>query len=82
MIKALDRAGVNAVLHYVPLHDSPAGRQYGRAAGDMAETRRASDTLVRLPLWPSMTDGDVEIVVQAVRDHLTPSTAALGIQPS
>ncbi len=82
MIEALDRAGVNAVFHYVPLHDSPAGRQYGRPSGDMTATVRASDTLVRLPLWPSMTDEDVEIVIRSVRAHLTPSTAALGVRPS
>ncbi len=82
MIEALDGAGVNAVFHYVPLHDSPAGRRYGRSSGDMTETVRASDTLVRLPLWPSMTDDDIEIVVRSVRHHLMPSTARLGMRPS
>jgi len=35
----------------VPLHSAPAGRRYGRACGALAVTDRASDSLVRLPLW-------------------------------
>jgi dTDP-4-amino-4,6-dideoxygalactose transaminase len=42
---------VNAVFHYVPLHDSPAGRKYGRANGEMRVTTSVSERLVRLPLW-------------------------------
>lgn len=50
-IKALERRGVMAVFHYVPLHDSPAGLKYGRASGSLRVTERMSERLVRLPLW-------------------------------
>jgi dTDP-4-amino-4,6-dideoxygalactose transaminase len=50
-IERLRKDGVNAVFHYVPLHDSPAGRKYGRASGDMRVTTSVSERLVRLPLW-------------------------------
>ena len=42
---------MNAVFHYLPLHDSPAGRKVGRACGDMRVTSSVSERLVRLPLW-------------------------------
>jgi dTDP-4-amino-4,6-dideoxygalactose transaminase len=50
-IERLRGEGVNAVFHYVPLHDSPAGRKYGRASGAMSVTTAVSERLVRLPLW-------------------------------
>jgi dTDP-4-amino-4,6-dideoxygalactose transaminase len=50
-IERLKRQGIAAVFHYVPLHSAPAGRRYGRTAGTMAVTDRASAGLVRLPLW-------------------------------
>ena len=50
-IERLRADGVHAVFHYVPLHDSPAGRKFGRAAGELRVTAAASEQLVRLPLW-------------------------------
>jgi dTDP-4-amino-4,6-dideoxygalactose transaminase len=50
-IERLRADGVHAVFHYVPLHDSPAGRRYGRASGEMRITTSVSQQLVRLPLW-------------------------------
>jgi dTDP-4-amino-4,6-dideoxygalactose transaminase len=50
-IERLRADGVHAVFHYVPLHDSPAGRRYGRASGSLAVTTSASERLVRLPFW-------------------------------
>ena len=46
---------MSAVFHYVPLHSSPAGRQYGRIYGKMVNTDSLSDRLLRLPLWVGMT---------------------------
>ena len=50
-IERLREENVHAVFHYVPLHSSPAGRQYGRSSGPMSVTDAAADRLVRLPLW-------------------------------
>jgi len=66
----LRRAGVDAVFHYVPLHSSPAGRKYGRAAGQLPVTDRTSDRLLRLPLWAAMTDADVALVTGAISEAL------------
>jgi len=70
LITGLDRRGVNAVFHYVPLHSSPAGSRWGRADGPLPVTDRASARLVRLPLWPGMADADVEHVIEAVHEVL------------
>ena len=69
-IARLAERNVHAVFHYVPLHDSAAGRRYGRPHGRLERTNDLSDRLVRLPLWMGMTDGDVEQVVEAVHAAL------------
>jgi dTDP-4-amino-4,6-dideoxygalactose transaminase len=70
LITALAARDINAVFHYVPLHQSPAGRRYGRAHGDLDVTERESRALIRLPLWMGMRDSDVERVVSAVNQIL------------
>lgn len=50
-IQQLKDDGVQAVFHYIPLHSSPAGRELGRAHGELQVTDDISDRLVRMPLW-------------------------------
>lgn len=55
--------GIQATFHYQPLHSSLAGRKFGRSVGRMTNTDIAADRLLRLPLWPEMTDEHVNRVV-------------------
>lgn len=71
LIAGLAQVGVHAVFHYVPLHSAPAGRALGRAAGPLPVTDRTSDGLVRLPLWPDMTDEQVEYVARSTVELLS-----------
>jgi len=50
-ISRLRDQGVQAVFHYIPLHSSPAGEQFGRVSGSLEVTNEISDRLVRMPLW-------------------------------
>jgi dTDP-4-amino-4,6-dideoxygalactose transaminase len=60
-------AGISTVFHYQPLHLSDVGRRYGGREGQHPVTEDAGDTLVRLPLFESLTDEQVERVIsQAV----------------
>jgi dTDP-4-amino-4,6-dideoxygalactose transaminase len=70
LIAALRARGIAALFHYVPLHDSPAGRRYGRPHGDLAVTRAAGDRLIRLPVWVGMREEEVGRVIDAVLAHL------------
>jgi dTDP-4-amino-4,6-dideoxygalactose transaminase len=70
LLDHLTRHGVNAVFHYLPLHESPAGARYGRAAGSLPATRDVSSRLVRLPLWVGMAEDTIERVVKAVYEGL------------
>jgi dTDP-4-amino-4,6-dideoxygalactose transaminase len=70
VIAALAAAGIQAYFHYVPLHSSAAGRRFGRVHGPMDVTDAAAGRLVRLPLWPGMSEADVDRVTQGVRRAL------------
>ena len=56
VLDGLRRAGVGTAFHYVPLHDSPAGRRYCRAHGELPVTVSAAARLVRLPLWHGISE--------------------------
>jgi dTDP-4-amino-4,6-dideoxygalactose transaminase len=66
VLAELNRADVNAVFHYVPLHSSQGGRKYGRAHGELPHSEAAADRLIRLPIWSGMSDGQVSRVADTV----------------
>jgi dTDP-4-amino-4,6-dideoxygalactose transaminase len=68
-LDALARRGVNAVSHYVPLHDSPAGVRFGRVHGALSQTSMLSERLVRLPMWLGLEQQQAR-VIDAVRSVL------------
>ena len=67
----LNNRGVNAIFHYVPLHDSAAGSRYGRVASRMDVTTDLSSRLIRLPLWVGLKPSEVEFVIASVTESLT-----------
>jgi dTDP-4-amino-4,6-dideoxygalactose transaminase len=69
MIAHLKNAGVNAVFHYLPLHLSEKGKEYGGKAGDMPITESVSDRLLRLPLYYDMGEIEMEQVLNAVTSY-------------
>lgn len=56
---------IYATFHYVPLHSSPFGRAHGLDA-DLPVTDLAAATLIRLPLYNTMTDAEFGMVVDAL----------------
>jgi dTDP-4-amino-4,6-dideoxygalactose transaminase len=66
VLEQLNKVGVNAVFHYVPLHSSAGGRRYGRAVGTLPHTDKASDCLLRLPLWVGMQEAEISFVIGIV----------------
>jgi dTDP-4-amino-4,6-dideoxygalactose transaminase len=67
LIAHLKARGIHSVFHYVPLHSSPAGRKFGRAAGPMTVTDDVSSRLLRLPLYFELDEGDVRHIAAAIR---------------
>lgn len=69
LIDALKKVGINAVFHYVPLHDSPGGRRFGRSYGELELTKDLSDRLLRLPFWLGLEE-HLDIVIDQVKASL------------
>jgi dTDP-4-amino-4,6-dideoxygalactose transaminase len=63
VLAELERAGVGAIFHYVPLHSSPAGRRYARAHGELATTDAMAGRLIRLPFWIGLSEEEQLLVV-------------------
>jgi dTDP-4-amino-4,6-dideoxygalactose transaminase len=67
VLAELNRNGINAVFHYVPLHSSPAGMRFGRASGELALTTSQSERLVRLPVWLGLSQSQQQRVCDVLR---------------
>lgn len=67
LIRELRAQGITATFHYQPLHDSPAGRRFGRAPDDAPRARQFAERILRLPLWAGMSDDMVNRVIDAVQ---------------
>jgi dTDP-4-amino-4,6-dideoxygalactose transaminase len=65
----LERRGIHTGVHYpVPCHLQPPMRRY--ADGPLPTTERAARELLSLPLFPHMTDSQVDAVCDALGDIL------------
>jgi dTDP-4-amino-4,6-dideoxygalactose transaminase len=59
---------INAVFHYVPLHSSVAGKEFGRFDGYDRHTTIESEKLLRLPMYYGLVKDDIEQVVQIINN--------------
>jgi dTDP-4-amino-4,6-dideoxygalactose transaminase len=64
IISHLKEQGVLAVFHYVPLHNSPAGKKFGRTSCSLLHTDDLADRLLRLPLWVGMAEAQDTVIAQ------------------
>ena len=62
----MKQSGIEAVFHYVPLHNSPAGKRYGRVSGELPYTIDLSQRIIRLPLWGELSEDDIAYVIESL----------------
>lgn len=68
-IEELRERGVGTSVHFIPLHLHPFyARTYGYRPGDFPNAEDAYRRCISLPIFPDMTDVEVEQVVNAVID--------------
>jgi len=67
LITHLRKAEIGAVFHYVPLHSSKAGLQFGEFIGEDKITTSHSERLLRLPLFYGITESELSRVVDKVK---------------
>ena len=69
VLQALARSGIQAASHFVPLHTSPFGREIAPGVS-LPCTDRLSASIVRLPIYPGLSEGDIEQVADSLRGAL------------
>ena len=67
-IQDLRDQNIHSVFHYLPLHLSDMGQQFGGKPGDCPITEDVSDRLVRLPFHNGLGSSDQEQVIEAILD--------------
>ena len=67
----LTEKGIGTNIHYpVPIHLQPA--YAGRwKKGDFPNSERLSDEILSLPMFPELTDAQIQEVVEAVKTSMT-----------
>lgn len=61
--------GVETAIHYpVPLHLQPAWSALGHRRGDFPVSEEACDTVLSLPIYPTLSDEQLDAVVAGVRE--------------
>ena len=68
LIKYLKENEIQSVFHYIPLHDSPAGKRFGRFNGEDKYTTAESEKLVRLPMYYGLTQKEQDKVIKAIKE--------------
>ncbi|RKX45012.1 MAG: UDP-4-amino-4,6-dideoxy-N-acetyl-beta-L-altrosamine transaminase [Verrucomicrobia bacterium] len=59
--------GIFAQVHYIPVYLQPwYRREYGYEAGKCPEAEGVYESCLSIPLYPSMTDGDIEKVIRVL----------------
>jgi dTDP-4-amino-4,6-dideoxygalactose transaminase len=68
-IEELKSHNIGASVHFIPVHLHPFYRErFGYQRGDLPKSEGLYDAIVSLPLYPGMTETDVQDVIHAVRN--------------
>jgi dTDP-4-amino-4,6-dideoxygalactose transaminase len=66
-INKLKEAGIGVSVHFIPLHTMPFYQnRYRLSEGDFPETMKSCTQEISLPIWPGMSMGQVNRVIEAV----------------
>lgn len=68
IINRLQNQGICATFHYIPLHSSPMGQKLGYKDEDLKVTREVGATILRLPLYPELSDEQLTYIIENIID--------------
>jgi len=67
LIAYLNKIGINAVFHYLPLNSSEMGMQYVKPDSDPCKTaKQVSERIVRIPFYTDMKRREQEFIVNSI----------------
>ena len=68
VLNKLQKQGIEAVFHYIPLHSSPMGKRLGYKKNDLKTTNEVSETLLRLPIYPDLSKKELKYIIENIKD--------------
>lgn len=77
MISHLKASGIGSVFHYLPLHLSQMGKQFGGKSGDCPVSEDASARLIRLPFYNELNESEQARIVDAIFGFVAGKTKKL-----
>jgi dTDP-4-amino-4,6-dideoxygalactose transaminase len=77
VISILREQGIQTAIHYpVPIHLQPAYEMLGYEAGDFPVSERIVEEFVSLPMFPELTNAQLDFVVTMVKDAVEAEAVA------
>ncbi|GAD02751.1 dTDP-4-amino-4,6-dideoxygalactose transaminase [Agarivorans albus] len=73
LIEHLKLNDIMAVFHYIPLHSSVAGGDFGRLSGKDLYTTEESEKLIRLPMYFGLDTNEIDYIVDKINDFFLTS---------
>jgi perosamine synthetase len=79
-IEDLKHAGVGTSVHFIPLHlHCFYRRYYGYSRGDFPNAEDAYERAISLPIYPGMSDTDVEYVANTIKRIVQANRACVSV---
>lgn len=69
VMEELDKKGIGSQVHYIPVHFQPYFKKnYGFKNGDFPIAEKYYENCLSLPLYPKMTDNEVDYVIKEIKN--------------
>ncbi len=74
---ALEQEGIGTNVHYpTPIHLQPACASYGYTRGMLPVTEAVAERILSLPMYPELTQEQLQLVIDAVKKHVVGNVSA------
>jgi dTDP-4-amino-4,6-dideoxygalactose transaminase len=74
---ALEQEGIGTNIHYpTPIHLQPACASYGYTRGMLPVTEAVAERILSLPMYPELTQEQLQLVTDAVKKHVVGNVSA------
>ena len=71
VFEGLRAAGIGVNVHYIPIHLQPYYQALGFTAGQFPNAERFYQRAITLPLYPTLSESEQDIVVNALKEQLS-----------
>lgn len=72
----LEAEGIGTTIHYpTPIHLQPACAKYGFKQGMLPVTEKLASRIISLPMYPELSDEQMQLVIDAVKKHAVSSVS-------